>query len=77
MIWDQTRHVYLQTMIQRVNREVLRWVKEWDYCVFGKLPSSENQRKAFRNYKSTFGSSLAGKETDNIDKVFIGRDLIT
>ncbi|CDS02957.1 hypothetical protein LRAMOSA00359 [Lichtheimia ramosa] len=53
---------------QRVNREVLRWVKEWDYCVFGKLPSSENQRKAFRNYKSTFGSSLAGKETDNIDK---------
>ncbi|CDH60364.1 p-loop containing nucleoside triphosphatehydrolase protein [Lichtheimia corymbifera JMRC:FSU:9682] len=53
---------------QRVNREVLRWVKEWDYCVFGKLPSSESQRKALRNYKSTFGSGLAGKNADNMDK---------
>ncbi|KAI8577410.1 hypothetical protein K450DRAFT_252301 [Umbelopsis ramanniana AG] len=23
---------------QRVNRDVLRWVKQWDYCVFGKEP---------------------------------------
>ncbi|KAK4510055.1 uncharacterized protein ATC70_006224 [Mucor velutinosus] len=41
---------------QRVNRDVLRWVKQWDYCVFKKSVQKESQRdKQLRHYKSTFG----------------------
>ncbi|ORX43578.1 P-loop containing nucleoside triphosphate hydrolase protein [Hesseltinella vesiculosa] len=41
---------------QRVNREALAWVKQWDYCVFGRRPQVESQRdKALRQYQSTFG----------------------
>lgn len=41
---------------QRLNRDVLRWVKQWDYCVFKKKPSAETQRdKVMRQYRSTFG----------------------
>ncbi|KAI8369318.1 P-loop containing nucleoside triphosphate hydrolase protein [Radiomyces spectabilis] len=50
---------------QRVNREVLRWVKQWDYCVFGKLPAQETQRdKAMKQYKSTFGTTARFEKTD-------------
>ncbi|KAI8801849.1 P-loop containing nucleoside triphosphate hydrolase protein [Cladochytrium replicatum] len=28
---------------ERVNREVLGWVKEWDFCVFGKVPKKLTQ----------------------------------
>ncbi|KAG0169481.1 hypothetical protein DFQ30_003575 [Apophysomyces sp. BC1015] len=51
---------------QRVNRDVLRWVKQWDYCVFGKLPPQESQReKALRQYKNTFGSKPSYDEESN------------
>lgn len=41
---------------QRVNRDVLRWVKQWDYCVFKKSVQKESQRdKQLRHYKSAFG----------------------
>ncbi|KAI8644150.1 hypothetical protein BD408DRAFT_413795 [Parasitella parasitica] len=41
---------------QRVNRDVLRWVKQWDHCVFKKSARIESQRdKQLRHYKSTFG----------------------
>ncbi|KAI8089045.1 uncharacterized protein BX664DRAFT_126288 [Halteromyces radiatus] len=44
---------------QRVNREALRWVKQWDYCVFQKKPQDESQRdKVMRQYKATFGSAM-------------------
>lgn len=42
---------------QRLNRNVLRWVKQWDYCVFKKKHQEESQRdKVMRQYKSTFGT---------------------
>ncbi|EPB93080.1 hypothetical protein HMPREF1544_00154 [Mucor circinelloides 1006PhL] len=42
---------------QRVNRDVLRWVKQWDYCVFKKSVKKESQRdKQLKHYKSTFGA---------------------
>lgn len=42
---------------QRLNRDVLRWVKQWDFCVFKRKPSQETQRdKVMRQYKSTFGT---------------------
>lgn len=42
---------------QRINRDVLRWVKQWDYCVFKKSAQKESQRdKQLRHYKSTFGA---------------------
>jgi hypothetical protein len=56
---------------QRLNRDVLRWVKQWDYCVFKKRPSEETQRdKVMRQYKSTFGTEpkFAAYKT-NIDTV--------
>ncbi|CAO3593498.1 unnamed protein product [Absidia cylindrospora] len=47
---------------QRVNREALRWVKQWDYCVFGKKPLDESRRdKALRQYKATFGNSMGNQ----------------
>jgi hypothetical protein len=43
---------------QRLNRNVLRWVKQWDFCVFKKKRSEESQRdKVMRQYKSTFGTN--------------------
>lgn len=42
---------------QRINRDVLRWVKQWDYCVFKKNVKKESQRdKQLKHYKSTFGA---------------------
>lgn len=42
---------------QRLNRNVLRWVKQWDYCVFKKKHQEESQRdKVMRQYKNTFGT---------------------
>lgn len=42
---------------QRLNRDVLRWVKQWDFCVFKKKPSEESQRdKVLKQYRSTFGT---------------------
>lgn len=41
---------------ERLNREVLRWVKQWDYCVFKIKSVQETQRdKQIRQYKNTFG----------------------
>lgn len=41
---------------QRLNRDVLRWVKQWDYCVFKKKPEQESQRdQQMRQYKKSFG----------------------
>ncbi|KAI7865408.1 hypothetical protein BDF14DRAFT_1997167 [Spinellus fusiger] len=43
---------------QRVNREVLSWVKQWDFCVFKRLPPQETQRdKLIKKYKTTFGKT--------------------
>ncbi|KAI8332374.1 hypothetical protein BC941DRAFT_436468 [Chlamydoabsidia padenii] len=54
---------------QRVNREALRWVKQWDYCVFGKKPQHETQRdKALRQYKATFGNSMGQHYQKKHDK---------
>ncbi|GAA5794914.1 hypothetical protein HPULCUR_000262 [Helicostylum pulchrum] len=53
---------------QRLNRDVLRWVKQWDFCVFKKKPSQETQRdKVMRQYKSTFGTEpkFAAYKTNN------------
>ncbi|KAI9015677.1 P-loop containing nucleoside triphosphate hydrolase protein [Phycomyces nitens] len=42
---------------QRVNREVLSWVKQWDFCVFNRMPPEESQRdKVIKKYKTTFGN---------------------
>lgn len=42
---------------QRINRDVLRWVKQWDHCVFKKNIKKESQRdKQLKHYKSTFGA---------------------
>ncbi|KAG2212269.1 hypothetical protein INT47_001628, partial [Mucor saturninus] len=42
---------------QRINREVLKWVKQWDYCVFKRKSAQETQRdKVMRQYKSKFGT---------------------
>ncbi|KAI8064610.1 P-loop containing nucleoside triphosphate hydrolase protein [Gongronella butleri] len=50
---------------QRVNRDALGWVKQWDYCVFGRRPQGETQRdKALREYKSTFGKN-ANEDKNN------------
>ncbi|KAI9486107.1 MAG: P-loop containing nucleoside triphosphate hydrolase protein [Benjaminiella poitrasii] len=44
---------------QRLNRDVLRWVKQWDYCVFKKKPREESQRdQQMRQYRNTFGKDL-------------------
>lgn len=41
---------------QRLNRDVLRWVKQWDYCVFKKKPEQESQRdQQMRQYRKSFG----------------------
>ncbi|KAL0097434.1 hypothetical protein J3Q64DRAFT_1060365 [Phycomyces blakesleeanus] len=43
---------------QRVNREVLAWVKQWDFCVFNRMPPQETQRdKLIKKYKTTFGNT--------------------
>ncbi|CAO3645970.1 unnamed protein product [Cunninghamella echinulata] len=76
-IEQETKHLWVEkykpkTFVdligdQRVNRDVLRWVKQWDYCVFGKKPQVETERdKAIKQYKATFGS--AGKHFDNYKK---------
>ncbi|KAI8365555.1 hypothetical protein BD560DRAFT_401862 [Blakeslea trispora] len=46
---------------QRLNREVLRWVKQWDSCVFKKKPAQESQRdQQMRQYKDKFGQEPRG-----------------
>ncbi|CAO3669965.1 unnamed protein product [Rhizopus microsporus] len=43
---------------QRLFREVLRWVKQWDFCVFGKQPPQETQRdKVMRELRDTLNSN--------------------
>lgn len=43
---------------ERLNRDVLRWVKQWDYCVFKTKSTQESQRdKQIRQYKNTFGTA--------------------
>lgn len=34
----------------RVARETMTWVKQWDYCVFGKLKGKKRQRNADENF---------------------------
>ncbi|KAI9484496.1 hypothetical protein BDB00DRAFT_792827 [Zychaea mexicana] len=54
---------------QRVNRDVLKWVKQWDYCVFGKAPPSETQReKIMKSYKNTFGGNGASFQGNKTEK---------
>lgn len=37
---------------QRLFRQVLQWIKQWDYCVFNKMPYQETQRdKAMKQFK--------------------------
>jgi chromosome transmission fidelity protein 18 len=56
-------------LLQRVNRDALRWVKQWDYCVFGKKPQHESQRdKALRQYKATFGNTMGQQYEKKYDK---------
>ncbi|KAG2224906.1 hypothetical protein INT45_010855 [Circinella minor] len=54
---------------QRVNRDVLKWVKQWDYCVFGITPPSETQRdKIIKSYRSTFGGNANGFKENKPEK---------
>lgn len=63
---------YSNTVQKRVNRDVLRWIKEWDYCVFGKKPTAESEReRAMRQYKNVFGNSAASRKMDITDKVYM------
>lgn len=61
---------------QRLNRDVLRWVKQWDFCVFKRKPSAETQRdKVLRQYRNTFGKDpnfAAYKQNDTIVSCIIG-----
>ncbi|KAI9250024.1 hypothetical protein BY458DRAFT_33921 [Sporodiniella umbellata] len=39
---------------QRLFREVLQWIKQWDFCVFNRVPYQETQRdKAMKQFKDT------------------------
>ncbi|KAJ2962123.1 hypothetical protein NQZ79_g2691 [Umbelopsis isabellina] len=47
---------------QRVNRDVLRWVKQWDYCVFGKEPPTDwLKEKMMRQNVDIKQDSTSGK----------------
>lgn len=58
---------------QRLFREVLRWVKQWDFCVFGKQPPQETQRdKVMRELRDTLNSNSNNNryyKRDRIQKV--------
>ena len=55
-----------------MNRDVLKWVKQWDYCVFGIVPPSETQRdKIIKSYRSTFGGNANGFKGNKPEKVNI------
>ena len=45
---------------ERVHRDIMRWLKHWDYCVFGReIPKSANYQSTYPNSKSmkpTFGA---------------------
>ena len=47
---------------ERVHRDIMRWIKHWDFCVFGReIPKSSNQQSTY-NYaknptKPTFGAA--------------------
>ncbi|KAI8878823.1 P-loop containing nucleoside triphosphate hydrolase protein [Backusella circina FSU 941] len=48
---------------QRLNREVLKWVKQWDFCVFKKEVPRESQRdKSLKQYRETFHKDPPGKQ---------------
>ncbi|KAJ1651331.1 Chromosome transmission fidelity protein 18 [Dispira simplex] len=55
---------------EKVNREALLWIKQWDYCVFGrKNPNLDNQRVFFRSkarYNNTSSrQDSAAKESED------------
>jgi chromosome transmission fidelity protein 18 len=51
---------------QRLNREVLRWVKQWDFCVFKKEVPKESQRdKHLKQYRQTFHKDPPKKTFNN------------
>ncbi|KAI8084232.1 P-loop containing nucleoside triphosphate hydrolase protein [Gilbertella persicaria] len=58
-LWvDKYRPTHFMDLMgdQRLNREVLRWVKQWDLCVFKRKPTEESQRdQQMRQYKTKFG----------------------
>ncbi|KAI8975765.1 hypothetical protein BDF20DRAFT_914624 [Mycotypha africana] len=54
---------------QRVNRDVLKWLKQWDYCVFKRKPRQETERdKQLRQYKNTFGTDLKSNAFKKVTK---------
>jgi chromosome transmission fidelity protein 18 len=43
---------------ERIHRDIMRWLKHWDYCVFGReIPKSSN------NYQSTYPRKTETKPT--------------
>ena len=47
---------------ERVHRDIMRWIKHWDFCVFGRdIPKSSNHQSTYNNSKnpnkSTFGAT--------------------
>ncbi|ORY96506.1 P-loop containing nucleoside triphosphate hydrolase protein [Syncephalastrum racemosum] len=66
---------------QRVNREVLKWVKTWDYCVFGKKPASTTERnKEIKNYDIVYneidGEQKGGQRYKEITSFYSGQILL-
>lgn len=53
MLWvDQYRPQRFTELLgnERVAREVMAWVKQWDWCVFGKTRNKKRQREEDQNY---------------------------
>ena len=53
MLWvDQYRPQRFTELLgnERVAREVMAWVKQWDWCVFGKRKSKKRPRDEDQNY---------------------------
>ncbi|RUS19855.1 hypothetical protein BC937DRAFT_86802 [Endogone sp. FLAS-F59071] len=50
---------------QRLNRDVMKWVKQWDFCVFGKKP---DERPVPR--KSPVAKKIGGDQQKNLDGEF-------
>lgn len=53
MLWvDQYRPQRFTELLgnERVAREVMAWVKQWDWCVFGKTRNKKRPREDDQNY---------------------------
>jgi hypothetical protein len=48
-----------------VNRDVLRWVKQWDYCVFGKEPPVDWMKEKMMRQNAASATSASDKNFNN------------